>query len=72
MIPTTAGTGSEVTNIAVISLVDDEIKTSIVGPQLFADVAIVDPTATLTMPYRTTAATRIDALSHAIVVPKDI
>ena len=66
LIPTTAGTGSEVTNIAVVTLVDDEIKSGIVSPQLFADVAIVDPMTTITMPPRTTAGTGVDALSHAV------
>ncbi len=66
LIPTTAGTGSEVTNIAVVSLAAEEIKSGIVGPQLMADVAIVDPEATLTMPPRLTASTGIDALTHAV------
>jgi len=64
--PTTSGTGSEVTNIAVVSLVEEQVKTSVVTPYNFADVAIVDPLLTTTMPPRTTVATGLDALSHAV------
>ena len=64
--PTTSGTGSEVTNVAVVSLVEEQLKTSVVSPYNFADVAVVDPLLTVTMPPRTTAATGLDALSHAV------
>ncbi|WP_096189944.1 iron-containing alcohol dehydrogenase [Evansella halocellulosilytica] len=64
MIPTTAGTGSEVTDISVLSL--DGTKDVITHPYLLSDVAIVDPTVTLSVPKRVTAATGIDALTHAI------
>lgn len=64
LIPTTAGTGSEVTNISVLSL--DSSKDVIAHETLIADVAIVDPALTVTVPSRVTAATGVDALTHAI------
>ncbi|MFA1642688.1 iron-containing alcohol dehydrogenase [Chryseomicrobium imtechense] len=64
LIPTTAGTGSEVTNISVLSL--DSSKDVIAHEALIADVAIVDPALTVTVPPRVTAATGVDALTHAI------
>jgi alcohol dehydrogenase class IV len=66
LIPTTAGTGSEVTDIAVVTLPEDETKTAIVSPHLLGDLAIVDPKLTYTMPPRLTASTGLDALSHAL------
>jgi len=63
--PTTAGTGSEVTNIAVITTQDDQ-KTGIVAPQLYADMALLDAALTLSMPRHVTAATGVDAMVHAI------
>jgi alcohol dehydrogenase class IV len=66
LIPTTSGTGSEVTQVAIVSLEVDEIKSGIVSPELFADVALVDPIVTVTMPSKVTAATGVDAISHAI------
>jgi alcohol dehydrogenase len=64
MIPTTAGTGSEVTDITVFSL--KSTKDVITHPYLLADVAIVDSDLTLSVPPRITAATGVDALTHAI------
>lgn len=64
LIPTTAGTGSEVTNISVLSL--ESSKDVVAHPALIADVAIVDPALTVTVPPRVTAATGVDALTHAI------
>lgn len=66
LIPTTSGTGSEVTNVTIISLGADQIKSAIVSPKLLADIALVDPMVTVTMPSKVTASTGIDALSHAI------
>lgn len=64
LIPTTAGTGSEVTNIAVLSL--ETTKDVVTHDFLLADLAIIDPALTLTVPKKVTAATGIDALTHAI------
>lgn len=64
-IPTTAGTGSEVTNIAIVTT-GATTKTGIVAPQLYADIAILDAALTLGLPPLVTAATGIDAMVHAI------
>jgi alcohol dehydrogenase len=64
LIPTTSGTGSEVTNISVLSL--DTTKDVVTHDYLLADVAIVDPELTVSVPPRVTAATGIDALTHAV------
>lgn len=64
LIPTTSGTGTEVTNISVLSL--EQYKDAIVHDYLIADMAIVDPKFTLTIPPKITAATGADALTHAI------
>lgn len=64
LIPTTAGTGTEVTNISVLALTHS--KDVITHDFLLADVAIVDPELTVTMPAKVTAATGADALTHAI------
>ncbi|MCA0172842.1 iron-containing alcohol dehydrogenase [Bacillus sp. RAR_GA_16] len=64
LIPTTAGTGSEVTNIAVLSL--ESSKDVVTHDYLLADAAIVDPELTLSVPAKVTAATGVDALTHAI------
>lgn len=66
LIPTTAGTGAEVTPNAILASSVEENKTAIVSPFNFADIAIVDPLMTLTMPPKVTAVTGLDALSHAI------
>lgn len=63
-IPTTAGTGSEVSPAAVIS--SGGRKISLVDYTLVPDIAIVDPNLTLTMPPSLTADTGIDALTHAL------
>lgn len=66
LIPTTAGTGSEVTNIAIFTDLQDNMKKGIVSPYLLPNVAIVDANLTLTVPPAVTAATGMDALVHAI------
>ena len=65
-IPTTAGTGSEVTNIAVFSDTEKELKVGMVSPYLLARIALVDPVLTYGCPGGVTAASGIDALVHAI------
>ncbi|MGO9117812.1 MAG: iron-containing alcohol dehydrogenase [Desulfomonilaceae bacterium] len=65
-VPTTAGTGSEVTPIAILSDHEDKLKKGIVSPHLFPSVAILDPELTLGLPAAVTAATGMDALIHAV------
>ncbi len=64
-IPTTAGTGSEVTNIAIVTT-GETTKMGVVAPQLYADLAILDAELTMGLPAMVTAATGIDAMVHAI------
>ena len=64
-IPTTAGTGSEVTNIAIVTT-GATTKMGVVAPQLYADLAVLDARLTLGLPPMLTAATGIDAMVHAI------
>jgi len=64
LIPTTSGTGAEVTNISVLAL--EHTKDVISHDYLIADVAIVDPQLTVSVPAKVTATTGADALTHAI------
>lgn len=63
--PTTAGTGSEVTAVSIVTT-GETTKMGVVAPQLFADLAILDAELTLGLPRAATAATGIDAMVHAI------
>jgi alcohol dehydrogenase class IV len=65
LIPTTAGTGSEVTQIAIVTT-GESTKAGVVAPQLLPDIAILDAELTLGLPAHVTAATGIDAMVHAI------
>jgi alcohol dehydrogenase len=65
-VPTTAGTGSEVTPVAVISDPDRTLKVGISSPYLIAAVALCDPDLTMTCPPGLTAIAGADALTHAI------
>ncbi|MGH2762649.1 MAG: iron-containing alcohol dehydrogenase [Thermoleophilaceae bacterium] len=65
-IPTTAGTGSEVSMAAVIKDPEARIKIEIADFPLFPRLAILDPEATRTLPARVAAATGMDALTHAV------
>jgi alcohol dehydrogenase class IV len=65
-VPTTAGTGSEASIWAVFTDTKRKLKTSTADPKLIADVAILDPNMTKTMPPTLTAATGMDAFTHAI------
>ena len=65
-IPTTAGTGSEVTSVAVITDEQNDVKIGISDNYLRATVAVIDPELTLGLPPYITACTGIDALAHAI------
>jgi alcohol dehydrogenase len=64
-VPTTAGTGSEVTNIAIVTT-GETTKMGVVSPQLYADLAVLDANLTVGLPPVVTAATGIDAMVHAI------
>ncbi len=66
VLPTTAGTGSEVTNVAVIRDEQSDLKMEFITPFLMPNVAILDPSLTTTLPAKTTASTGMDALTHAI------
>jgi len=65
-IPTTAGTGSEVTRNAVIGSPHDHVKVSLRSPYLLPRVTIVDPLLTITVPPELTASTGLDALTQLI------
>ena len=65
-IPTTSGTGSEVTSFAVISDKRNNIKYPLADYELTPDVAIIDPQFVLTLPKKATADTGLDVLTHAI------
>ena len=64
-IPTTAGTGSEATQFTIITDTKKDIKMLLKGKVLMPDLAIIDPQFTMTAPPKITAATGLDALTHA-------
>jgi alcohol dehydrogenase class IV len=66
IIPTTAGTGSEVSNAAILKDNETHIKGGVMSHHIAPIAAIVDPTLTLTLPPRLTTSTGMDALTHAI------
>ncbi|MGI8424524.1 MAG: iron-containing alcohol dehydrogenase [Chloroflexota bacterium] len=66
LVPTTAGTGSEITPNAIFDDTERKVKAGVVSHRLFAQVAVVDPDLTLGVPPQVTAASGIDALTHAI------
>ena len=65
-LPTTSGTGSEVSPNAILLDRAEKLKKGIVSPYLLADAAYIDPLLTLTVPAKITAETGMDALSHCI------
>ncbi len=65
-VPTTAGTGSEVSKVAVISDPSQPFKKGVLSPLMFAHVAVLDPEVTIGLPAPLTAATGIDAFVHAL------
>lgn len=65
LVPTTAGTGSEVTPISIVTTGTNE-KKGVVSPVILPDIALLDPALTLGLPPLVTAATGIDAMVHAI------
>ncbi|MBI5603271.1 MAG: iron-containing alcohol dehydrogenase [Deltaproteobacteria bacterium] len=66
MVPTTAGTGSEVTQNAIVLVPEEQVKVGIVSSKLVPEVVILDPLLTVKLPPAITAATGMDALAHAI------
>jgi len=65
-LPTTAGTGAEVSPNAILLDEADELKKGVVSPHLVPDAAFVDPLLTISVPPAVTAATGLDALTHCI------
>lgn len=65
-IPTTAGTGSEATDVTVITNTSNDVKMMIKQPAFMPALAVVDPMLSMSSPKHITAATGVDALSHAI------
>ncbi|QCY12413.1 iron-containing alcohol dehydrogenase [Pseudomonas sp. MPC6] len=65
LVPTTAGTGSEVTSVSVVTTGDGQ-KNVVYSPMLLPDVAVLDAELTLGLPAHVTAATGIDAMVHAV------
>lgn len=65
-VPTTAGTGSEITPWATIWDMDEKKKYSLQLPELFSEIALYDPTLTLSVPKEITIQTGLDTLSHAL------
>lgn len=65
-IPTTAGTGSEVTSVAVLTDTERGIKAPIGHRSMYPKIALIDPELTLSLPPKVTAMTGLDALSHAL------
>ncbi|AFT85276.1 iron-containing alcohol dehydrogenase [Paraburkholderia phenoliruptrix] len=66
LVPTTSGTGSEVTPNAIVTLPDEELKVGIVSRHLLPQLVILDATLTLDLPRPITAATGMDAFIHAL------
>src|SRR5215472_14167149 len=64
--PTTSGTGSETTGIAIFNLTEINAKTGIISRRLIPTVALVDPTVTFTLPRNVVAASGFDCMSHAL------
>src|SRR5690606_1006779 len=65
LVPTTAGTGSEVTPVSIITVGEEE-KRGVSSPVILPDIAVLDAELTLGLPPATTAATGVDAMVHAI------
>jgi alcohol dehydrogenase len=66
LVPTTAGTGSEMTSICVLSDTKNRVKKGVVSEHMYARTALLDPQLTVALPPRITAMTGMDALVHAI------
>ncbi|XOQ14577.1 MAG: iron-containing alcohol dehydrogenase [Shouchella clausii] len=66
LLPTTSGTGAEVTMNAIFGDEEQSVKRGLVSPALLPDMAIIDPNLTLSCPPRVTAASGVDAFTHAL------
>jgi alcohol dehydrogenase len=66
LMPTTAGTGAEISPVSILSVEEKEIKEGISSNHIRADAAVLDPTLTTTLPPELTAKTAMDALGHAM------
>ncbi|MEY7848250.1 hydroxyacid-oxoacid transhydrogenase [Natrarchaeobius sp. A-rgal3] len=66
LMPTTAGTGAEISPVAIFSVEEKEIKEGVSSNHIRADAAVLDPTFTTTLPAEQTGKTAMDALGHAI------
>ncbi|NOU94243.1 iron-containing alcohol dehydrogenase [Paenibacillus sp. LMG 31456] len=66
LIPTTSGTGSEVTPNAIVTLPEEELKLAVVSRHLYPQLVLLDPLLTLSLPPSITAATGMDAYTHAL------
>ena len=65
-VATTSGTGSEITNISVLTDLSKNVKSTMNDPLMYPKAAIVDPRLTLTVPPKVTASTGLDVLAHAL------
>lgn len=65
-VPTTAGTGSEMTSVAVIKNAEKGSKLEYISTFILPDISVIDPTMTISLPAKITASTAIDALTHSI------
>ncbi|UVH51862.1 iron-containing alcohol dehydrogenase [Pseudomonas sp. CBSPBW29] len=66
LVPTTSGTGSEVTPNAIVTLPDEELKIGVVSRHLLPTLVLLDPLLTLSLPKPITAATGMDAFTHSL------
>ncbi|WP_132747269.1 iron-containing alcohol dehydrogenase [Scopulibacillus darangshiensis] len=66
LIPSTSGTGSEVTPNAIVTIPDEELKIGIVSKYFLPDLVFIDPVLTLELPAAITAATGMDAFTHSL------
>lgn len=66
LVPTTSGTGSEVTPNAIVSVPEEELKVGIISRHLLPKLVIIDPVLTISLPKSITAATGMDAFTHSL------
>ncbi|HCP08038.1 MAG TPA: alcohol dehydrogenase, partial [Synergistaceae bacterium] len=66
MLPTTSGSGSEVSPVAIFTFAEEKVKKGVVSSFLVPDAAIVDPELTWSVPPKVTADTGMDAMIHAV------